>query len=294
MKKTVYALGFFDGVHVGHQALLTQCAQLAEKTGAKAGVVTFAGHPDALVREQATPLINTAADRHKLLAGFGMETVVTLAFDEKLMKMPWQDFFRLLLDTYGAVGLVCGDDFRFGYRGQGDAQRLKTACREAGITCVIVPGQTIGGIRVSSTHIRSLIAEGKMEEAAAFLGHRHVLSGTVVSGRQLGRTIGVPTANLQLPGEVLCPKLGVYACRAVLGAESYPAVTNIGSRPTVGGHHITVEPWLLNFDGDLYGKTLTLEFHSFLRPEKKFPSLEELKAEIQKNAEQTLEIFAKS
>lgn len=293
-EKTIYALGFFDGVHVGHQALLSACRDLAKRTGAMPGVLTFTGHPDVLVRGQATPLLNTDADRQMLLDRYGMERVVSIPFDEKLMKMPWETFFRLLVKQYGAAGLVCGDDFRFGYRGEGTARKLSFACEEAGIPCTVVPGQTVDGIRVSSTYIRGLLETGDLERAVRFLGHPHILSGEVVSGRHIGRTIGVPTANLALPEGVLCPKLGVYACAALMGGVRYPAVTNIGNRPTVGGSHVTVEPWILNFEGDLYGKRITLEFLSFLRPERKFASLEELKEEIQVNAAQTLEIFKKT
>lgn len=292
--KIIYALGFFDGVHLGHQALLAACRELAEETCAVPGAVTFAGHPDALVKDCPTPLINTVDDRHKLLTRYGTEQIVTLPFDEPLMKMPWMDFFRLLTGQYEAAGFVCGDDFRFGYRGEGNAQKLENFCKERNLAFRVVGDQMLDGLRVSSTHIRSLLEAGEMERAVRFLGHPHILTGEVVTGRKIGRTIGVPTANLALPEDVLCPKLGVYACTAVIGGSRYPAVTNIGNRPTVGGHHVTVEPWILNFEGDLYGKMLTLEFHSFLRPEKKFDSLEDLKEEIQKNAVQTLEIFEKS
>ena len=133
-----------------------------------------------------------------------------------------------------------------------------------------------------------------MEEANRFLGHPHVLSGEVTTGRKLGRTLGIPTANLLIPEGVVCPKHGVYACNAVVEGSEYLAVTNVGNRPTVGGHRVTVEPWLLDFDGDLYGKHLMLEFHSFLRAEKKFDSLEILKAEIQENARQTRKFFEKT
>ena len=126
------------------------------------------------------------------------------------------------------------------------------------------------------------------------MGHPHLLSGTVIPGRKLGRTLGIPTANIPLPEGVVTPKLGVYMCKAEVDGTEYLAVTNVGNRPTVGGHHITVEPWLLDFDGDLYGKELTLFFHAYLRPEKKFPSLEALKAEIQENAEKTRKFFEKN
>lgn len=289
-ERTVFALGFFDGVHLGHQALLAACREMADDLGCKAGVVTFLGHPDTLVHGTTPSLINTPADRKKLLRQFHMDTVVELPFDKALMQMPWQDFF-VFLQQLGAVGLVCGEDFRFGNRGEGTAQKLQQACKAAGIPCGVIPEQKLDGIIVSSTHIRSLLEKGAVEGANRFLGHPHILSGTVVSGRQLGRTLGIPTANLEKPEGVAELPHGVYACKALVEGECYLAVTNIGSRPTVGGHHVTVEPWLLNFDGDLYGKNITLEFHNFLRPEKKFASLEELKEEIQKNAAETRKIF---
>lgn len=292
-EKTIYALGFFDGVHLGHQALLQTCKALATEYGCRSGVVTFSGHPDTLVLGSTPALINTESDRQHLLTAYGMETVVTLPFDEKLMKMPWQDFFRLLVDTFSAAGLVVGEDFRFGHKGEGSAAKLKDACVAENIPCVIVPQRKRGGTVISSTHIRSLLEQGDVTGAAAFLGHPHILTETVVPGKKLGRTIGIPTANLHLPEGVLVPKFGVYACRAVIDGKKYPAVTNIGTRPTVNGSGVTVEPWILDFDGDLYGKRITLEFYAFLRPERKFDSLEELKAEIHRNAEQTRKICKK-
>lgn len=286
-ERTIYALGFFDGVHLGHQALLTACKTLAAEQKANACVVTFDTHPQSLVSGVAPMLINTAHDRRCLLEQYGMARVETLHFDEQTRNMPWQDFFRYLTEELKAAGLVCGNDFRFGRKGEGNAALLQEACKSHGIPCVVVPEQAIDGIRISSTYIRELLESGQMETANAFLGHPHMLTGTVVSGRKLGRTMGIPTANLQLPAGLVVPKFGVYACKALFDGKEYLAVTNIGTRPTVGGHHITVEPWILDFEGDLYGKELTLAFYSFLRPEQKFDSLEDLKAEIQKNAEKT-------
>ena len=168
---------------------------------------------------------------------------------------------------------------------------LAEYCIEKGLACTVVPEQTRSGIRISSTCIRALLEEGNMAEATAFLGHPHILTGAVVTGRQLGRTIGIPTANVLIPEEVAVPKLGVYASLCCVEGKKYPAVTNIGSRPTVGGHQIRVESWLLDFAGDLYGKTVTLEFYQFLRPETKFSSLEELEKEIRKNGEETRKFF---
>lgn len=291
MKKKVFALGFFDGVHLGHQALLGACVDMAQKLGAIPAAVTFDIHPASLVAGDATGLINTAQDRLGLLKSEGIQQVHTLHFDKKTMATPWQSFFAYLTRELGAVGLICGDDFRFGCNGEGTAKRLRSACEQAGIACTVVPEQTLKGIRVSSTHIRGLIQAGEMESAAEFLGHPHILSGEVISGRKLGRTIGVPTANLLLPEGVVAPKFGVYACRALVEGEKMPAVTNIGTRPTVGGHRVTVEPWILDFQGDLYGKQITLEFYKFLRPEQKFPSLEALQTRILQDAENTRSYF---
>lgn len=293
-EKTIYALGFFDGVHVGHQALLAACRDLAAQTGAKAGVVTFEDHPETLVLGQAPKLINSIEDRCLLLRQQGMETIVTMPFDEKLRSMPWQDFFRLLTEEYGAAGLVCGTDFRFGYRGEGTADKLRSVCEAAGIPCAVVPEQSIDGVRVSSTHIRQLIENGEMETAVKFLGHPHILTGTVVKGQQLGRKIGIPTANLAVVARHLVPKFGVYACRIHTEFGEFSAVTNVGTRPTVAGNGVTVEPWILDFDGDLYGQTVELAFYRFLRPEQKFESLADLQAEILKNASQTRDFFAKN
>lgn len=292
-EKTVFALGFFDGVHLGHQALLKACRSLADDLGCQAGVVTFTTHPDTLTARITPPLINTPQDRKALLTQFHMDVIRELPFDDALMRTPWQDFFGMLLDM-GAAGLVCGADFRFGSRGAGTAALLSDACQKANIPCRVIPQQKLDGQVISSTHIRTLLEAGNLKKAAKFLGHPHILSGTVISGRRIGRTLGIPTANLALPeGTVNLPR-GVYACKARTEDGVYLAVTNIGSRPTVGGHHVTVEPWLLDFDGDLYGKQLTLELYSFLRPEKTFAGLPELKAEIQENARQTRNYFEKA
>ena len=287
--KRIYALGFFDGVHLGHQALLTACRELARTYDAEPAVVTFGNHPDALVFGKEPALINTWQDRMRLFEHYGIQSVEILPFDQKMMTMAWQDFFALLVKKLGARGIVCGNDFCFGYRGEGTPQKLETACREAGIPCRIVPEQTVNGIRISSTYIRQLLEQGKMEEAVAFLGHPHVLTGSVIHGRQLGRTIGIPTANLELHEDLVIPRFGVYACRALLKGNWYPAVTNVGIRPTVSGEGITVEPWILDFEGDLYGSQITMEFYHFLRPEKKFPDLAALQQEIRRNGEQTRE-----
>jgi riboflavin kinase/FMN adenylyltransferase len=238
-------------------------------------------------------LVNSLEDRIRLLHRYGMEEVKVYPVTEEVMSTPWEMFLDDLV-SLGAAGFVCGSDYRFGSRGEGTAEKLKDYCIAHGLSCGVVGDRMLDGIRISSTHIRSLLEAGDMEGASRFLGHPHMLSGEVVSGRKLGRTIGVPTANLQLPEDAAVLPHGVYACKAQVEQRTYLAVTNIGSRPTVGGHRVTIEPWILDFDGNLYEKTLVLEFYQFLRPERKFDSLEELKMEIQKNALQTRKIFEKT
>ena len=283
MTKKIFALGFFDGVHLGHQALLEESVRMARQMGAMPAAITFDKHPKSLFLSQSPVLINSVEDRTGLLRENTMEQICVLPVTRESMAQPWQDFLRMLLEK-GAAGFVCGDDFHFGHKGEGNATKLADFCKELGLPYAVVPEQTLDGIRISSTHIRSLIEAGDVETAAKFLGHPHVLSGEVVHGRHLGRTIGVPTANVLLPEGVVVPKLGVYACTCVIDGKTYVSVTNIGSRPTVGGHQVRSESWILDLDGDLYGKRITLKFHKFLRPEQKFDSLEELRAHIQHDA----------
>ena len=291
MNKTIYALGFFDGVHAGHQALLKECCRLAAETGCDTGAITFRDHPDALVFGAPPVLINTPADRERLLHRF-VSQVVTLPFDRKMLDTPWQDFLDMLCRDYHAAGFVCGDDFHFGYHGQGNGQLLLNYCRTAGLPGAVVPEQTVDGTRVSSTHIRTLLEQGSMEEANRFLGHPQMLTGTVVHGKHLGSTLGIPTANLPYPDGLVVPRKGVYAARVCLGGTRYPAVTNVGTRPTVSDSDaVSVETFLLDFDGDLYGQTVRLDFCRRLRGERKFASLEDLRQQIQQNIAQTRAYF---
>ena len=293
-QKTIYALGFFDGVHMGHQALLRKCRQLAAEQGCKAAAVTFSSHPDTLVLGKTPGLINTIEDRVRLLHSTGIDDVVVLPFDKKMQTMPWQDFLDFLREEYHAAGFVCGYDFRFGHMGAGDQEKLQAYCQEHNLCCAFEAKVRLGEFRVSSTYIRTLLEKGAIISANVFLAHKHILTGKVVSGRKLGRTLGIPTANLHLPEELVKLPFGVYCCKAEVDSKTWLAVTNIGNRPTVGGHRVTVEPWLLDFEGDLYGKELTLSFYHFLRPEQKFPSLDALKEEILKNAAETRKFFEKN
>lgn len=291
MKKKIFALGFFDGVHLGHQALLHACHQLATQQGAVPCAVTFDMLPGAVLLNAQSNMLNTAQDRRMLLHQFGMEEVLLLKADQQTLSMSWTTFLEMLIAD-GAVGFICGYDFRFGHKGEGTAEKLSAFAQEQGLACIIVPEQTMDGKKISSTRIRELLEQGDVERATTLLRHPHILSGTVVSGQKLGRTIGIPTANLELPEELVKPAFGVYACKAIVDGKYYAAVTNIGTRPTVDGQGVTIEPWILDFDGDLYGKQITLEFHKFLRTEQKFANLDELKAQIQTDAAETRKFFA--
>ena len=283
MREKIYALGFFDGVHTAHQALLRECVALARQMHATPAAITFSKHPKALYSAQIPPLITGTEDRIALLRSYGIEDVYVLPVSNETMVKHWRTFLNEL-QKQGAAGFVCGDYFRFGHKGIGDAEKLQSFCRERDMPCVIVQEQTIDGSRISSTRIRKLLEAGDLEKANRLLGHPHILSGYVVPGRRIGRTIGVPTANILLPDGVMIPKLGVYACTCVIDEKTYVTVTNVGHRPTVGGHQTRAESWILDYAGDLYGRNMTLQFHAFLRPEQTFGSLEELKAQIQKDA----------
>ena len=288
----VFALGFFDGVHRGHQALLAECVRMAKAMDVETAAITFEAHPQSLFRSDVPPLLTTLQDRFRLLLRYGIDHVYPFPVNQKVMSTPWEDFLEELLGS-GAVGFVCGDDFRFGSRGEGNAEKLRQFCRDRKLPCVIVPEQNLDGVRISSSYIRKQIGEGDMATAVRFLGHGHMLTGTVVTGRRLGHKLGFPTANIELPQGVIVPRHGVYACRAYVGEKSYLAVCNVGNRPTVQGHQVRTETWLLDFDGDLYGQSVTLEFMYFLRPEQRFESLDALKKAVLCDAENTRKFFEK-
>lgn len=259
---------------------------MAEEKNMKTAAITFDRHPQAMFSPTPPPLLCTTQDRVMLLQRYGMEKVYVLPVNTAVMATPWQTFLENLVEE-GAAGFVCGDDFRFGANGEGNGEKLQIFCRERGLSSCVIPEQTQDGKRICSTRIRAALERGDPEQARRLMGHPHILSGTVVPGRQIGRKMGVPTANLDIPRGGVCLRFGVYACMAELEGRKIPAVTNVGIRPTVGGQNVTVEPWLLDYEGDLYGKKLTLEFYDYLRPEKKFPSLEALHLQIQEDAAET-------
>ena len=295
MQERVIALGFFDGVHRGHGALLRRAAEEARRRGCTPAVFTFDRPPKEVITGIPCPLINSPEDRSDLVKRlYGIDEMLMVPFDDEMRTTPWDRFVTdILVGRYGAVHLVAGHDHHFGYKNQGSPELLREKCAELGLGCDIIPAVTLDGVTVSSTHIRKLLEEGGVETARAFLGHPHVLTQTVGHGRRLGRTIGVPTANLVAPPHVLLPKRGVYAAKVTLpDGRAFGGVTNVGVRPTVNhGQDVTVEPWILDFDGDLYGQKLRVEFFRRLREERKFDSLEALRAQIQCDALRTRQAF---
>ena len=294
-KTCVLALGFFDGVHRGHGALLERTVQRAAELGSLPAVMTFDTHPDTLVLGTPVPLINSAPDRARLIREqYGIDRVEFFRFTEETMRMPWRDFLDSLRSELGAVHFVVGYDFRFGWRGEGNAERLQGYCTENSLGCDVIGQVTLDGVTVSSTYIRQLLADGDMVRAERFMGHPHLLTDVVRQGHRLGRRLGAPTVNMQFAPGVLVPRHGVYAARVRLEDGVFPAVTNIGVRPTVSSDgNVSVETHILGYEGNLYGRTVSLEFFDFLRAEQHFASVQELSEQIAADAQRAREIGEK-
>lgn len=295
-KRKVIALGFFDGVHLGHQALLRKTAERALERDLEPAVFTFDRSPREFVTGVRVPLLTTTEEKRRVVRElFSIREVIAAPFDREMMTMPWEAFVTdHLIRGLDCVGVVVGHDYRFGYKGEGTPSRLKELCAKLSIACEVVDKVTLDGRTVSSTYIRSLVEAGDMETAGRYLAHPHLIRGSVRHGKGLGRTLGFPTVNIVPPEGILLPAYGVYASKVTLeDGESYPAATNIGVRPTVeDGERVTIEGFLLDFQGDVYGQTVTLELFHRLRGERRFDSLEELRCEVMKNADQTRDYLA--
>lgn len=292
--KRAIALGFFDGVHIGHAALLNKTRERAAEIGARPSVLSFDVHPDTLVFGKEVPLINSALGRQDIIRReFGIENVVFIHFNQRVMHMPWQEFAGDIINELNVGWIVVGHDFTFGDKGQGTAGKLSKYCASLGIGCDIIEPVRKDGIIVSSTYIRTLIENGDMEKANEFLGHTHMLADTVRSGYHLGTKLGAPTINMFFPDGVLVPRRGVYATRVVLeDGSSHMAVTNVGTRPTVSdGERVSVESHILDFEGNLYDRQVRVEFYKFIRDERKFSDVDELRAQIKKDAQATRDYF---
>jgi riboflavin kinase/FMN adenylyltransferase len=279
-------IGNFDGVHRGHQSMLATLVARASAAGVPAVVMTFDPHPIALLRPQQTPPALSLLD-HKLelFEKHGIDTVVVYPTDQALLRLTPDEFFRdIVLGQLDAIGLVEGPNFFFGHHRAGNVQTLKTLCEESGRLLEVVPAVIVNGQMISSSEVRSRIASGRIAEAVEMLGHPYRVSGVVQAGAMRGRTIGFPTANLAEIATLLPPD-GVYAGACTVGEQAYPAAINLGPNPTFGESARKCEAHLIGFAGDLYGRTLDVDFLARVRDVVRFESSDALKQQLNRDLE---------
>ena len=289
----VATIGNFDGVHLGHQAVLGQLAEKADERGLPLTVVTFEPQPQEFFRpEQAPPRLTRFREKVQALRRYAVDRVLVLRFDERFSRLSPGAFIRdLLVDGLGVRYLVIGDDFRFGKDRAGDFAMLQAAGRTHGFEVVNMHTFALDGVRVSSTRVRAALAEGDLNAAEKLLGRVYRMSGRVAHGDKRGRTIGFPTANIHLH-RINTPLRGVFAVELFgVTGEPLPGVANLGTRPTVDGMRTLLEVHLLDFDGDLYGRHVHVDFLHRLRDERRFDSFDALKAQILSDVEQARAYF---
>jgi riboflavin kinase/FMN adenylyltransferase len=284
----VVALGNFDGVHLGHRAVVRRAVEEGHKRGWRSVAGTFDPHPRAVLWPGNEPkLLTTPEVRRELLLTCGVEEVCEIRFDRELSKKsPGEFVLEVLAGSLGAGVVVVGENFRFGHMASGNVAELKRCMREVGGEAYAVPISNVLGEDVSSTRIRELIAAGGVREAARLLGRPYLLRGEVVEGDKRGRTIGFPTANVLSDERTLVPGRGVYAGHARVGSERYGTCTNVGTAPTFDRRDSRVEAYLLGYEGDLYGEVVDLTFEERLRPEKRFSGIGDLKEQIARDVEE--------
>ncbi|MCU0751755.1 MAG: riboflavin biosynthesis protein RibF [Akkermansiaceae bacterium] len=285
-EKLHLAMGVFDGVHLGHQAVISSAVRAAEREGGLAGLLTFDPHPIRVIAPGKAPasLLETLDHKARVVGGLGVNLFIPLHFDAVLAAMEATEFVARL-SAAPLCTIAVGEDWRFGHRRTGDVNLLRNEAQARGFQLQAVPPVMFEGDRISSTRIRQAIHDGNLDEAASMLGRRYSVSGPVVKGGQLGRQLGFPTANIAT-GNLQLPPDGVWAVRVIgTAGHRWDGVANLGMRPTVGGIQRLLEVHLFGFSGDIYGENLEVGFHKHLRPEMKFPSLEALKARISIDAQ---------
>lgn len=285
-RPSVVALGTFDGVHLGHRAILGTAVTHAREAGLQALACTFEQHPIEILQPARAPRsITTVEERLALIAETGVDGVVVLSFTPELAAVEPEAFVKeVLLGRLRAQQIVVGFNHRFGRGARGDAGLLQELASRLGFRAHVVPPLTVGGVPVSSSEVRTALQRGDVVAAARFLGRPYAIGGTVTSGAGRGRTLGFPTANLAPDGNLLIPR-GVYGCLAHVDGVVHPTVVNIGVRPTFAETTLAIEAHLLDFTGDLYGRRMRLDFMLHLREEMRFPSVEDLKAQIARDVE---------
>jgi riboflavin kinase/FMN adenylyltransferase len=285
-RPSAVALGVFDGVHLGHRAILGAAVAHGRATGVTALACTFEPHPLEVLQPERAPLpITTLDERLDLIAACGVDGVIVLDFTAALAAVEPEAFVKdVLADRLAARRVVVGYNHRFGRGARGDADLLRDLGVELGFEVEVVPPLAVDGLPVSSTAIRAALGRGDLDAAARMLGRSYTLPGTVVAGAGRGRTLGFPTANVA-PTRAVLVAPGVYACTADVAGQGRPAVVNVGVRPTFGEATLAVEAYLMDFSGDLYGQTILLTFVSRVREERRFPSVDALRAQIAEDVE---------
>lgn len=282
---TVIALGTFDGLHLGHTDVINTAKDYAERNGLKLAVFTFSNHPLALIRPDLVPVrIISAEEKIKLLESFGVDYLINIPFTEDFAALSPDEFLeRLAYFNYRC--LVVGENFTYGFLGSGKTETLERSGRKNGFDVIVRPLVKINGNIVSSTGIRNLIQAGHIEYANRMLGRAYSITGKIVHGEQRGRKLGFPTANIELlHGEMAVPAPGVYAVTASIEGSIYEGMGNIGNNPTFNDvEHARLEVNLFNCSRDLYGKTMSVQFHKYIRAEKKFSGVEELCRQIEED-----------
>ncbi len=288
------ALGGFDAMHIGHQAIIQKVVDVAKQEGMTPTVYFFSNLPKEVISGGKTPYVNSLEKRLELLEELGVEIAIAQTLTPEFLQVSPEEFVEnYLKGILDARFVAAGFNYRFGRGGKGDIGLLRQLGEPLGINVCEVPCVMAGGEPVSSTRIRSLISAGEMEEATACLGRPFTLSGKVVSGNHLGRELGVPTANLEFPEELLLPQYGVYLTETRIDETWYPSMTNVGEKPSVERNHSGIENHLLEFSGDLYGRELEIRFHKKMREIIRFGTLEELKQQLTADKKLVKEYFTK-
>lgn len=294
LKPCVLVLGMFDGVHRGHQALLMRGYELAQEMAFPLAVCCFEPHPlRVLAPEKAPPLLTMLPEKARVMQSFGVDSLCITTFNHARANQSPEDFMAELVEVYAPVVVVCGFNFTFGKGGAGNGKILREYGRKHGFRTVIVPEVLIDGATVSSTRIRNLLSAGDIQMVSRLLGHAYTLSGRVESGKQLGRTMGFPTANISFRKTKALPAFGVYACWLETGDGAFhPAVVNVGRHPTLPEGNVTVEAHVLDEQLDLYGQHVRLSFLKHQRAETRFADKEALQEQITRDAEEARAYFA--
>jgi len=284
----VLAIGDFDGVHLGHQEVIKRALEDGKRLGIPTSIMTFHPHPrEVLGQQKYTTLLTPVSQKQRQLEQLGVDYLYIVSFDADLMKVTPEQFVEHMLIPMQVNTVIVGFDFTFGYLGAGTPDTLCELAHGRFAVEIIRPFQR-NGSKVSSTLVREHLLAGQVEEATALLGRPYAVRGTIVTGDGRGRTIGFPTANVELHEPFVTPALGVYAVRAVLDGTAYNGVMNLGKKPTFVDNleKPTLEVHLFDFSESVYGKELTIEFISYLRPERKFSAIDELISQIHRDADQ--------